>query len=148
MPSEVILGLVLVHAVVTWFMVGVIWFVQVVHYPLMGNVGEERFRLYALAHQRRTMWVVAPVMGVEAACAVLIAFDESGGTAELALKWTGAGLLAVIWLSTYAVQVPLHEQLAKGFTEAGWRRLLKTNWVRTIAWTLRGGVAAALVVGV
>ena len=31
-----------VHIAVTWYMTGVIWFVQLVHYPLMDGVGRER----------------------------------------------------------------------------------------------------------
>ncbi len=34
--------LLFVHAAMTLFMVGVIWFVQIVHYPLFRGVGEAR----------------------------------------------------------------------------------------------------------
>ena len=35
--------LVVAHAAATLFMVGVIWFVQVVHYPLMARVSASEF---------------------------------------------------------------------------------------------------------
>jgi hypothetical protein len=46
--------------------------------------------------------------------------------------------LASNWLSTWVVQIPLHNCLAAGFDSEAHRRLVKTNWMRTAAWTLRG----------
>ncbi len=64
--------------------------------------------------------------------------------------WRGSGfaaslvLLAVSWVSTFAVQVPLHRKLAGGFEAADHRRLVVTNWVRTAAWTLRAALLLAV----
>ena len=49
----------------TLFMVCVIWFVQVVHYPLFSRVGGEAFAPYSEAHSRPTTYVVGPPMIVE-----------------------------------------------------------------------------------
>ena len=49
----------------TLFMVGVIWFVRVVHYPLFSRVGGESFALYSEAHSRLTTYVVGSPMLVE-----------------------------------------------------------------------------------
>ena len=56
----------------------------------------------------------------------------------------GVGLAALIWLMTWAVQVPAHRRLESGFDPMACRRLVRSNWARTIAWTLRGGVALAM----
>ena len=53
---------VFVHAFATVAMTGLIWFVQVVHYPLFARVGEEGFHAYEAAHARATSRVVAPLM--------------------------------------------------------------------------------------
>lgn len=134
----------LVHAGATWFMVGLIWFVQIVHYPLMGTVPAESFAGFEEVHRRRTTWVVCPVMLVEGACAVLLLWlpREASGTAKW--LWVGLGLLATIWASTFAIQVPLHRRLASGFERETWRRLVTTNWLRTLAWTARGVIALGL----
>ena len=42
----------------TLYMVGLIWFVQVVHYPLMAKVGVQGYETYQQAHMRLTTWVV------------------------------------------------------------------------------------------
>ena len=62
----------LVHLTATLVMVGVIWFVQIVHYPLMAQVPRSGFAAYERDHQRRTTFVVAPAMLVEAVTAAMI----------------------------------------------------------------------------
>ncbi|NIT98857.1 MAG: hypothetical protein GWN79_27120 [Actinobacteria bacterium] len=47
-------------------------------------------------------------------------------------------LLAVALGSTVLVQVPLHRRLAEGHDRRTAERLIATNWVRTVAWSLRG----------
>ena len=43
-----------VNALATCVMVGVIWFVQLVHYPLLATIGIDRASEIAVEHQRRT----------------------------------------------------------------------------------------------
>ena len=133
--------LLFVHAAMTLFMVGVIWFVQIVHYPLFQCVGEAGFAEYERQHTRGTGYVLAVPMLVEFAAAAALAWRLGGG-----LAWSGFGLLAVIWLSTWVWQVPAHRRLEQGFDDATHRRLVGTNWVRTAAWSARGIIALALLV--
>ncbi len=56
----------------------------------------------------------------------------------------GALLLALVWFSTFLIQVPCHETLAVSFQAQVHRRLVATNWIRTVAWTLRGMLALAM----
>lgn len=133
--------LLLVHAASTWAMVGLIWFVQLAHYPLFAAVGRAEFPRYQVWNVRATSLVVGPLLAAEGASTLgLLAL--AGGT----LAWVGAGLLAVIWLSTAFVQVPCHSRLERGFDAATAARLVRTNWVRTIGWTARGGCALGLLV--
>lgn len=132
----------IVHAAVTLFMTGLIWFVQIVHYPLFALVGHAGFPEYERWHARRTGWVVAGPMLAELAAAIAIAWCGGG-----ALAWLGLALLAIIWLSTGLWQVPAHRRLEAGFDAAAHRRLVRTNWVRTAAWSARGVIALALLAG-
>ena len=133
------MSILLVHAASTLAMAGLIWFVQIVHYPLMGAVGAHEFAAYEQAHMRRTTWVVGPLMLAEAATAGMLAFAQPG-----ALTLAGAALLAVIWLSTAALQVPLHRRLSSGRSHAAVASLVRGNWIRTVAWTARAAIALAL----
>lgn len=54
-----------------------------------------------------------------------------------ALTWLVAVLTAVCWVCTFFLSVPIHAQLAKGAHDpALLQRLVRTNWPRTLAWTL------------
>jgi hypothetical protein len=123
-------------------MFGVIWFVQIVHYPLFAMVGREGFATYESAHQRMTTWVVAPLMLVELASAAWLAIRVIAPV-RLMEAWVGLALTVAAWASTFALQVPLHEELARGFDAAAAERLVVTNWLRTAAWSLRGGLCMA-----
>lgn len=131
-----------VHAFVTVAMTGLIWFVQVVHYPLFAAVGESGFRAYESRHAVLTTRVVAPLMLAEVAAALWLLASRPS-TVTIA----GAVLLAGIWLSTAALQVPCHRRLAGGWDAAVAARLVATNWIRTAAWTARGLLAMALLGG-
>ncbi len=128
-----------VHLAVTWYMVGLIWFVQRVHYPLMAYVSTTDYETYHRKHVRLTGWVVGPAMGLEALTSVLLVSQLDGTL--LALGWRAFSLLVLIWLVTALFSVPAHTQLAHRFDSAIHRRLVLTNWIRTVAWTLRGVLA-------
>jgi len=95
--SEFLLKMIYLLAVCvfsTLCMVGVIWFVQIVHYPLMSLVGAAESAAYAAANQRLTTWVVGPLMLVEAASNMALAFLPI--PAEVARVFrAGTGLLFV-----------------------------------------------------
>jgi len=129
--------LLLANLAATLFMIGVIWFVQVVHYPLFAKVRREDFRAYELRHTSLTTWVVAPPMLLEASTALLLFWFPPTGVSTWQLSM-GLALVAVIWLSTALFQVPCHNALAQGFDPAVHRRLVGTNWIRTAAWSARG----------
>jgi hypothetical protein len=118
----------------TLFMTGLIWFVQVVHYPLLASVGPEHAVAYQAEHMTRTSWVVAVPMLVEAASCALLTFR---GYAPAWQRWPGALLLAVVWIATALLLVPAHEALARGFDANVHARLVGANWIRTVAWSGR-----------
>lgn len=140
--------LLIVHAAATWVMVGVILFVQVVHYPLFFGVGGTGFARYEQSHVRRTSIVVMPFMLLELTTLVMLLLYRPAAPGG---AWLGfsALLLAVVWISTFVLQVPCHRRLEAGFDVAAVRRLVATNWLRTVAWVARGVVVAiALRLGV
>ncbi len=123
----------------TLAMFGVIWFVQLVHYPLFGRVGTERFAAYQAEQERRTAWVTTPLMPLEGLTAILLLWWRPEGV-SLALVWIGLILLAVIWLSTAFFQVPQHRRLEEGFAARAHRLLVASNWVRTAGWSARAAL--------
>jgi hypothetical protein len=130
----------LIHLASTWFMTGLIWFVQVVHYPLFNQVGESVFSRYETIHTQSTTWVVGPVMLAELFSAGWLLWLAPEGIPGWKL-WAGAGLLGIVWVSTALLQVPQHGILASGFDQRAYETLVSTNWIRTVGWSLRGLLA-------
>ena len=124
------------HVGCTLYMTGLIWFVQLVHYPLMGSVGADGYTEYQQAHMRRTTWAVAPAMLGEVGTSIALLFLPLP-IFPLELAFGGIALIALIWISTASLQVPSHSALLRGFDSDAHRKLVRSNWIRTIAWTAR-----------
>jgi hypothetical protein len=131
-----------IHLAITWSLVGLIWLVQVVHYPLLKIVGQESFVAYHERHMALITWVVAPLMLAEVGSAgLLLLLGERSWLFGISL-----GALALVWASTVLIQIPLHEKLTRGYDAATIDRLVSTNTWRTIGWTLRGLCLAMLII--
>ncbi|MGA0877650.1 MAG: hypothetical protein ACO3SP_00880 [Ilumatobacteraceae bacterium] len=131
----------------TAVMVGVIWFVQRVHYPLLALVGTDRASGVALEHQRRTGQVVGLPMAVEGV-STLVLLVERPVAVSFVWPWAGAVLLAVALGCTIVLSVPLHSRMATTPDDAVGRSLVRTNWPRTLAWTMRGAVCVIMLIQV
>ena len=142
--SEVIL---LVNFAATAVMTGVIWFAQWVHYPLLANVPVDRAVEAAVVHQRRTGQVLALPMAAEGVTTLWLLVSRPDAV-NLILPWLGAVLLAVALGSTVFVSVPLHAKMATNPTADVGRRLVVTNWPRTIAWSVRAVLCAVMLLQV
>lgn len=126
----------IVHFMATLFMTGLIWFVQVVHYPLYSHVGSACFQSYQSNHVKWTGFVVGPVMLVEALSGIALLFQPQDQVSFWGLL-TGLILLFGIWLSTALLQVPVHTHFRSKFDPQIHKRLVNTNWLRTTSWTFR-----------
>ncbi|MEM8608853.1 MAG: hypothetical protein AAGF92_17240 [Myxococcota bacterium] len=124
----------------TWAMTGIIWFVQLVQYPSFGEVDAASFPSFHAHHSTTITPIVAPLMIVEAFTAVTL-FWASEGIPRWQL-WFGLGLVVLAWASTFFLQVPLHQRLGGGFDSQAWQALVRTNWVRTFAWSARAALVS------
>jgi len=122
-------------------MCGLIWFVQVVHYPLFARTDTTHSPDYPDENQRRTAPVVLPPMLVEAATATLITINPPPAIGR-PMALVGLALVAALWVSTLLVQMPLHGRLKHaGHTPEIVAALVQTNWIRTALWSARGLLA-------
>jgi hypothetical protein len=124
--------LLVAHVFSTFFMTGLIWLVQIVHYPSFLFVSEAGFNSFHDFHSRRITWIVAPIMGVELLSAAVLWYTR-GGTLWLANFIS----VCVLWALTGLVSVPIHNRLTHGLSRSDLDQLVKTNWWRTIGWSLR-----------
>ncbi|MFN0246417.1 MAG: hypothetical protein ACKV2T_05890 [Kofleriaceae bacterium] len=120
-------------------LVGLIWFVQVVAYPLFARVGSANFSAYHQTHSRLITYLVAPLMAGELAFAMLWILEPAAGVPRTVV-WAGAALAASAWIATVLVSVPQHAKLTRGFDARAHQVLTVTNWLRTAIWTARGAI--------
>jgi len=136
----------LIQLATTLPLVGLIWVVQIVAYPLFARVGAPAFVEYHAAHARLITFVVAPLMLAELAGSAAFALARSP-LVPPSVAWLGLACTISLWLTTMFVSVPQHDVLARGFDERAWRTLLTTNWIRTALWTARAALLLWAVAG-
>jgi hypothetical protein len=125
--------LLLTNAAIALVLTGLIWTVQLVHYPLFALVGQDEWPRFHRAHGWRVTLLVGWLMPLELAAALALAL--SGSPAWLGL--VQLTLVLVIWLVTALVAVPLHRRLEQRHDPVAIQRLIAFNWIRTAAWTGR-----------
>lgn len=131
--------LLILHAALTFMLLGLILTIQLVHYPLFARVGAPTWPTYEREHQSRITYLVGPLMLAELLSAAWLALRQPPALPSRSL-WLGLGLVLLIWLSTALVQSPLHGRLSAAFDVRLHRQLVLGNWFRTLAWLLRGGL--------
>ena len=120
------------YGVASFWMVAVIWFVQIVHYPLFLNVKSDHIT-YFTQHQTLISWIVLPAMLLEAVSLVLLWSEYKNNT----LFIISVILLVLIWISTFFIQVPIHQHLTQNPNQELIIKLIKSNWIRTFLWTIK-----------
>ena len=121
-----------VNFISTSVMVGVIWVIQLLHYPSFHFINDQKYIEFQHFHMQRISFIVVPVMLIELASALLLAyFFESSLTIIL------LALLLGIWGITFIFFTNMHQKLTNGYDRANVDSLVKINWSRTALWSLR-----------
>lgn len=123
-------------------MSGVLWVVQVVHYPLLREVSVESIIEISHRHQNLITKVVGPAMVVEAASSAATLLIVPSNVIPIALV-NFCFLLIAVYVTIFHA-VPLHAKIGRG--ESGSiPALIKVNWIRTAAWSMRIPLGVLLV---
>ena len=136
MPEQIFLIAVIFNLVVSSFMVGLIWLIQLVSYPLFSYVNVGDFQKYHSRHVKKISPIVALAMTLEASIAlILLIFTPSDSVGLLVINTL---LVCLIWVSTAFIQIPYHQRLEFPKNQILYtEKLIKTNWIRTILWTFK-----------
>ena len=124
----------ILHLIATSVMVGVIWVIQLVHYPSFHFVELKQYTTFQRFHMARISYVVIPAMLTELFTLILIVIpmDQIDN-----LVLASAILLIFIWLMTAVFFSGVHQKLTLGYDQTVVDKLVKLNWGRTLLWTLR-----------
>ena len=121
-----------VNFISTSVMVGVIWVIQLLHYPSFHFINEKKYIEFQHFHMRRISFIVIPVMLIELASALLLSYFFRSSLTIILLA-----ILLGIWGITFIFFTNMHQKLTNGYDPSIVDRLVQINWSRTALWTLR-----------
>jgi hypothetical protein len=139
--------LIVVHAAASMFMVGLIWTIHYVHYPLFAYVGESTYVSFQAAHVERIgrlLFVPWLTEGITLIGILALAFLGDRKAWRVTAVINGASMAIVLVISGFW-SAPAHAKLANGFDKSVHDQLMTANLIRTLAWTVCGVCAVWIV---
>lgn len=133
-------SLVIAHMASTLFMIGLIWTIHLVHYPLFAHVGETAYVAFQSEHVNRIgKLLLLPWLteGITLLGVLALAFLGNRRDLRLPAFLNGVGM-AIALIISGVWSAPAHGELADGFDAVVHDRLMTANLVRTFSWTLSG----------
>ena len=121
-----------VNFISTSVMVGVIWVIQLLHYPSFHFINDKKYIEFQHFHMQRISFIVIPAMLIELASALLLAYFFRSSLTIILLA-----LLLGVWAVTFIFFTNMHQKLTNGYNQSIVDRLIQYNWSRTILWSLR-----------
>ena len=104
-------------------------------FPSLG-IPKEQFLAYHKFHSLRISLIAMPLMIIELITSFLLLYQNFNNVIQK-IFLINLVLVVLIWLSTFLVQVPLHNILSKEKNDKVISKLILSNWFRTILWTAR-----------
>ncbi len=123
----------LLNLSVSWALLALIWIIQLVHYPSFRYVSTHQWHEFHRHHSRSITWIVMPLMLIELGLAGWF-------TLHFNFYWeylVPMILVILIWVSTFLIQIPIHKSLGATRSEQEIEKLIRSNWLRTILWSLK-----------
>ncbi len=121
------------HIFLSFVLTGVIWIVQLVHYPSFHYIESTNFREFEKFHIFRTSILLGPLMILELLTGAILLTGSSFLPGYI--LWINFIFMTLIWLITLLWSLPLHKKLNKGKDRDLINNLILSNWPRAFLWT-------------
>ena len=131
-----------IHIVSTSIMVGVIWIMQLVHYPSFNFINIEDYKSFQEFHMKRISVIVIPAMTIELISGILIFWIYQTNNIFFNVSLF---CLFFIWFLTAILFSKMHQKVTLGDQISIITKLVNLNWLRTISWTFRLGLVLFVV---
>ncbi len=134
----------LFHAFATWLMIGMIFFVQVVYYPLY-----KRLKKHLTTFEKKDLihmgYLVGPTLMIELVSGVVVLFALDKSITYRILAYINVTLLVSVWIVSIIIKCR-HRSSKKTLMFLRFHHMLLTsNWIRTTIWGIRGVVVLFMV---
>ena len=121
-----------IHFLSTSLMVGIIWVIQLLHYPTFHFIEQSDYVEFQHFHMQRISFIVVPVMIIELLSGFMLVYYFRSNLLILCLI-----ILLVIWSITFVFFTKLHQSLLGGYDKIIVDKLVQINWSRTVLWSLK-----------
>ena len=121
-----------IHFLSTSLMVGIIWVIQLLHYPTFHFIKQSDYVEFQHFHMQRISFIVVPVMITELLSGFMLVYYFRSNLLIFCLI-----ILLVIWSITFVFFTKLHQSLLGGYDKIIVDKLVQINWSRTVLWSLR-----------
>ena len=123
-----------IHLIFTSIMVGVIWVIQLVHYPSFHFIKPDMYTVFQKFHMEKISIIVMPMMIAELISVLLLLYNKDSKNILIIISFI---LLIIIWGITAVFFSGVHNKLITGYQETIVNNLVVMNWIRTLLWTMR-----------
>jgi hypothetical protein len=126
--------IVIINLFTSFFLCGLIWVVQLVHYPFFKYASSETFEIAMGFHRKKISLIVVPAMFAELLSSFWLSLFSSTYTIY---HISGFVVVLLIWGVTFTTQVPLHSKLTVSSDAKVINKLVRSNWIRTTLWSAK-----------
>ena len=119
-----------IHFASTAVMVGVIWVIQLLHYPAFHYIEKNNYSQFQKFHMNRISYIVIPAMVIEMLSGIMLVIIND----DFIISFS---LLVCIWIITFVFFTNIHQRLLSKYENTAVEKLVNLNWIRTTFWTVR-----------
>ena len=119
-----------IHFASTAVMVGVIWVIQLLHYPTFHYIEKNNYSQFQKFHMSRISYIVIPAMVIEMLSGIMLVIIND----DFIISFS---LLVCIWIITFVFFTNIHQRLLSKYENTAVEKLVNLNWIRTTFWTVR-----------
>tara|TARA_B100000965_G_scaffold153204_1_gene127365 strand:- start:24 stop:452 length:429 start_codon:yes stop_codon:yes gene_type:complete len=119
-----------IHFASTAVMVGVIWVIQLLHYPTFHYIEKNNYSQFQKFHMNRISYIVIPAMVIEMLSGIMLVIIND----DFIISFS---LLVCIWIITFVFFTNIHQRLLSKYENTAVEKLVNLNWIRTTFWTVR-----------
>ncbi len=134
----------IIHVLVCIMVTAIMWYLQVVHFPMLRFIGTDRYELYYHELKMKNTLLFFPLFSLEifTSIALLLSFTmvsdfNPAVQNQFFLVGFSLILLFILHLVNFQLIRPLLSSLHTDVDEKKHKRLLRLQWIRTLGWTSR-----------
>ncbi|MFL2630797.1 MAG: hypothetical protein ACJ0OP_03445 [Thermodesulfobacteriota bacterium] len=128
------------NLIISAILLGLILTIHFVHYKSFKFIDIERFIEFHRFHTKNISFLVLPLMTSEAVLSITICYFYFS-----ILSLVNLLLVALIWITTFLLQVPSHNKLSTGKSMPEIKKLISGNIYRVCLWFLKVIVSTLII---